>query len=119
MLERVEALGETGDWLVIRGFKVIDDQLASMTGGPLSHVGIYDKERGLVVEAERDHGVHTTPLSNYVEKTYRMVVVRPFWAKDGGGLEAVKAAHRLCGKKYNLAGITASSHPDATIAPIW
>ncbi|MBN8218813.1 MAG: hypothetical protein J0L75_19390 [Spirochaetes bacterium] len=105
MAEKIEALGETGDWLVIRGFKVIDDQLAAMTGGPLSHVGIYDKERALVIESERNHGVHTTPLSNYVAKTYRMVLVRPFWAKDGGGAEAVAAARQLCGKKYNLGGI--------------
>lgn len=105
MLSQIEALAESGDWLVIRGFKVMDDQLAAMTGGPLSHVGILDKEQGVVVEAERVQGVHTTPLSNYVAKTHRMVIVRPFWAAGPGARAAVRKAHALCGKKYNLAGI--------------
>ena len=103
LLEKLNELAESGDWLIIRGFKPIDDQLAAMTQGPLSHVGIFDKEKGVVIEAERI-GVHTTPLAAYIAKSYRIVLVRPDWARGGGGAVAVTEAHKLCGRKYDFTG---------------
>jgi hypothetical protein len=104
MLRQIEALGETGDWLIIRGYKVMDDALSAMSGGPLSHAAILDKEKGVVIEAERI-GVHSTTLQAYIAKSHRIVLVRPFWAKGGAGADAVSNAYAHCGKRYNYMGI--------------
>jgi len=96
--------GEDGDWLVIRGYKQIDDQVSALTGGVLSHAGILDKDRWLVIESEKE-GVHTTPIDLFLDKAHRLILVRPKWAKGKAGWEALLKARSLVGKPYNFSGI--------------
>lgn len=43
-LAEVEAIAQTGDWLVLRGYHGTDHLVSGATNHPLSHVAIVDRE---------------------------------------------------------------------------
>ena len=59
---------KTGDWLAIRGYHGIDNLVAGATGIPISHVGVYDADSMLVIEADAS-GVHSTPIREFIDKS--------------------------------------------------
>lgn len=69
---------QTGDWLVIRGYHKTDNLVAGATGIPLSHVGVFDADSMMVIEAE-GIGVHATPLPKFIDKSDRVILIRPRW----------------------------------------
>jgi len=109
--ERVAALGQDGDWLVIRGYRRPDDIVATATNMPFSHSALYDAGRWEVLEADGT-GVHTLPLSDFVKKAHRLLLVRPAWAAGGAGHEAVGRARALVGKAYDYWGVLGLDDPD-------
>jgi len=109
---QVESLGRSGDWLVVRGTHPTDDLVSGFTNLPVSHVGVYDKEKGMVIEAE-GVGVHASKLPDFVAKTTRLMILRPIWADGGAGEKAVEKARSLVGRPYDYWGIVGLNQPDA------
>jgi hypothetical protein len=104
MVESITGTGQAGDWLVSRGYKFTDQLVATATNTPISHVGVYDKERNLVIEADGAGGVHEKPLADFVNKSHRVILIRPMWAKGQAPQQAIEAARKLVGKKYDFLG---------------
>ena len=111
VLDEVRRLGRNGDWLVIRGYHATDHMVSVATNTPWSHAAVLDKDSDQVVEAE-GKGVHTTPLSAFVSKSHRLLLVRPNWATEKSSLEAVLNARRSVGKAYDFLGLAGLDIPD-------
>jgi len=88
---------KTGDWLVIRGYHAVDNLVSNATGIPISHVGVFDYESFQVIEAE-GKGVHTTALTEFVDKSYRLLIIRPRWRTEDNACLAYENAANLVGK---------------------
>jgi permuted papain-like amidase YaeF/Yiix C92 family enzyme len=110
-LSAIEALGRSGDWLVIRGYHATDNLVASLTNKPFSHAAVLDLERDQVIEAEA-HGVHTSTLSAFVAKSHRLLLIRPAWADAHGAEAAVRKARSLVGRQYDFLGLIGFNIPD-------
>jgi len=100
---RVKELGKNGDWLVTRGYHFADDLVATVTNIPLSHVAVLDMDNDQVIEAE-GKGVHSTKLKDFVDKSHRVLLIRPMWAQGNAAEDAVVIARKLIGKKYDFLG---------------
>lgn len=109
--ERVLATAGTGDWLVTRGYHVTDNLVANTTGIPISHVALFNAELKQVIEAE-GKGVHSSTLEEFIEKSYRVIVIRPRWRSDENGQLAWQEAKRLVGRDYDFLGTIGFSYPD-------
>lgn len=99
-----------GDWVVTRGYHATDNLVANATGIPLSHVGVYDHEQGIVIEAE-GKGVHTTELFDFIDKSHRVIVIRPRWSTPERSTIAVDKARDLVGKDYDFLGTIGFNNP--------
>ena len=110
-LEAVRRLGRAGDWLVIRGYHLTDDLVASITNKPFSHAAVLDPEHDRVIEAE-SQGVHFTPLAQFVAKSHRLLLVRPVWSDAASSQAAVEKARAVVGRPYDFLGLIGVGIPD-------
>ena len=110
-LKEIESVAEEGDWIVTRGYHAGDVLVANATGMPLSHTGIYDRELGQVIEAEAE-GVHTTGLYAFIEKSHRLIVIRPRWSNPQTRRKAILRARKFIGKKYDFLGTVGFNNPE-------
>ena len=101
--QNVINLAQSGDWLVTRGYHASDNFVANATGVPLSHVAIFDKEKSLVIEADNS-GVHTTPIIDFIDKSYRVLIIKPRWQNNSNTQQALDNAYKLVGKDYDFLG---------------
>jgi hypothetical protein len=111
-LEPVRAVIEHGDWVVIRGVTGPDNLIGAATNMPFSHASVYDKENDQVIEAD-SHGVHLTPLAEYLGSAARVWIIKPMWATDANRPLAVEAARRLVGRPYDFLGTIGLDAPDS------
>ncbi|HEB57104.1 MAG TPA: hypothetical protein ENI98_12540 [Gammaproteobacteria bacterium] len=111
IMEAVKSVAVTGDWLVTRGYHATDALVANATGTALSHVAVYNAQSQTVVEAE-GRGVHTTPLDAFVNKSYRLLVIRPRWLTPDNAGTAYASAEQLVGKDYDYLGTIGFDSPD-------
>jgi len=111
LYNQIKAIAQNGDWLVTRGYHVTDNLVANATGIPLSHTGIYDADSLIVIEAE-EMGVHQTLLEDFIDKSHRILVMRPKWATTENHNLALDNAKKLVGKKYDFLGIIGFNFPD-------
>ncbi|MDR1870378.1 MAG: hypothetical protein LBS60_00380 [Deltaproteobacteria bacterium] len=95
---------ENGDWILIRGVTGPDNFIGAVTNMPFSHASIYDAENDVVIEAD-SHGVHATPLAEYLGKASRIWVVKPMWATPETRPLAVAKARSTLGKPYDYSGL--------------
>ena len=107
----VRSVAVTGDWLVTRGYHATDALVANATGTALSHVAVYNADSQTVVEAE-GRGVHTTPLDAFVNKSYRLLIIRPRWLTPDNADRAYARAEQLVGKDYDYLGTIGFDSPD-------
>lgn len=110
IIKSVLDVAETGDWLVIRGYHASDNLVANMTNVPISHVGVFDPASKTVIEAEGE-GVHTSTLEEFVDKSYRLFVIRPRWRNSKNGAKAWINAKQLIGKDYDYLGTVGFNYP--------
>jgi hypothetical protein len=110
-LEEVRHLGRDGDWLVIRGYHLSDNLVASLTNKPFSHAAVLDKANDRVIEAEAA-GVHFTPLAEFVAKSHRLLLIRPVWSDAASADAALKKAREVVGKPYDFLGLIGIGIPD-------
>ncbi len=110
MEQQIRQKAQTGDWLVIRGYHGVDNLVANATGIPLSHVAIYNADSLLVIEAE-GKGVHRASLGEFVDKAYRLLIIRPRWRNAENGPAAWKRASRLVGHNYDFLGTVGFNYP--------
>src|SRR6056297_872634 len=101
IIKSIREHGITGDWLVTRGYHATDILVANATSSSISHVGIYNAETQRVIEAE-GIGVHTTSLDDFVNKSYRLMIIRPRWLTSGNSQKVYSNADKLVGKKYDF-----------------
>jgi len=101
--QKIDSLALSADWLVIRGYHTSDNIVANATAVPISHVAIFDKENGLVIEADNS-GVHKTPLSDFIDMSYRVLIIRPRWRNSSNAGQALQNAYALIGKGYDFWG---------------
>ena len=111
IMEAVKSVAVTGDWLVTRGYHATDALVANATGTALSHVAVYNAQSQTVVEAE-GRGVHITPLDAFVNKSYRLLVIRPRWLTPDNAGTAYASAEQLVGKDYDYLGTIGFDSPD-------
>ena len=100
----------SGDWLVTRGYHATDNLVANATGIPISHVGVYDGETGTVIEAE-GKGVHASTLTEFVDKSHRLLIIRPRWQTEANAAAALANARALVGKSYDFLGTVGFDWP--------
>lgn len=103
-------LARTGDWLVIRGYHPTDNLVSNMTGIPISHVGILNLESSQVIEAE-GMGVHLTDLDEFIDKSYRLLIIRPRWRTEVNADLAWEIANKLVGSNYDFLGTIGFNFP--------
>ena len=101
---------KTGDWLVIRGYHAVDNLVSITTGIPISHAGVFDSEARNVIEAE-GKGVHVTSLSEFVDKSYRLLIIRPRWLNENNTELVISNAKKLTGKSYDFLGTIGFDYP--------
>lgn len=111
ILEVLNRLGRNGDWLVIRGYHVTDNAVSVLTNTPWSHAAVLDMDNQQVIEAE-SQGVHVSPLSEFVAKLHRLLLIRPNWATEQSSFRALVEARSLVGKGYDFLGLTGVNVPD-------
>jgi hypothetical protein len=100
----------TGDWLAIRGYHVTDELVANVTGTPITHAAVYDSRSHQVIEAE-GNGVHVSGLDDFVDKSYRLLIIRPRWQSDENMNLVWDEAEKLVGKSYDLLGTIGFNFP--------
>jgi hypothetical protein len=100
----VRAVIENGDWVVIRGVSGPDNFIGTVTNMPFSHASVYDLENDEVIEAD-SHGVHRTPLAEYLASASRVWIVKPIWATPETRPLAVRLARSLVGRPYDYTGL--------------
>ena len=110
-MARVQAVGQAGDWLVIRGYKPADDVVVAATNAPLSHAAVLDLDRGEVVEALAD-GVVVNELRHFLHHAHRVQLIRPRWASAVNGRVALERARGVIGKGYDFSGLVGLSVED-------
>ena len=104
-LREVTRLGQSGDWLVMRGYHATDNLVSAVTAEPFSHVAVLDAERGLVIEAE-GRGLHTAPLADFLHRAHRVILMRHLWATTPERQQAaVDKARSLVGRPYDFTGL--------------
>jgi uncharacterized protein YycO len=101
---KIDSLAHSGDWLVTRGYHMSDNIVANATAIPISHAAIFDKENQQVIEADNS-GIHKTPVSDFIDKSYRVLIIRPRWQKPSNAKQALQNAYTLIGKDYDFLGI--------------
>ena len=102
-ITQIKAVAKSGDWLVVRGYKGPDNLVVAATNIPLSHAVIYDAQGEQVIEAIGE-GVQVTSLTDFVDTTHRVLVIRPKWWTPERGLAATRFAHTTVGKPYDFLG---------------
>jgi hypothetical protein len=108
---RVRSLGRNGDWLVIRGYHLSDNFVATLTNSPFSHAAVLDLDENRVIEAE-SKGIHVTPLADFVAKSHRLLLIRPIWSDVNSADVALKKARGLVGRAYDFLGLIGMDVPD-------
>ena len=105
---RIKDVGRPGDWLVIRGYKAADDFIVAATNTPLSHAAMLDLERGEVIESVAE-GVVVNTLHYFVDHAHRVLLIRPRWADEARGVQAIERARATVGKGYDFTGLVGLS----------
>ncbi|MEW8691660.1 MAG: YiiX/YebB-like N1pC/P60 family cysteine hydrolase [Candidatus Thiodiazotropha endolucinida] len=88
-----------------------DNMVSNVTGIPISHVGIYNSTSEQVIEAE-GNGVHLSTLYEFVDKSYRLLIIRPRWQSLQNQNLAWVAAEKLEGKNYDFLGTIGFNYPN-------
>jgi uncharacterized protein YycO len=96
--------GQTGMWLITRGYHGGDDLVATVTNSPLSHASLVDLEAEEVIEAIGS-GVVVTPLVQFLRETHRLVLVKPEGFTPSRGKLAVERARGQVGAGYDFLGV--------------
>ncbi len=102
-LAQVEAVSQTGDWMVLRGYHGTDNLVSAATNHPISHVAIIDRENDEVIEAV-GAGLQTMSLRERVHEAHRIIIIRPRWWTPERGRGAVARARALIGGSYDFLG---------------
>ncbi len=110
-IDQIKAVGQPGDWLVIRGYKAADDLIVVATNTPLSHAAMLDLERGEVIESVAE-GVKVSTLQYFVDHAHRALLIRPRWAEPERGVTAIERARAAVGKGYDFTGLVGLSSKD-------
>lgn len=111
ILMAINKVARHGDWLVTRGYKNSDHFVAAITNTPLSHAAIIDKENNQVIEADA-HGVYATNLIDFINKSHRVILIRPIWSNNKTMHAAVNKSRSLIGKKYDFLGTIGLNDPE-------
>jgi len=107
---KVLEIAKTGDWLVIRGYHSTDNLVSNATGIPISHVGIFNSESSQIIEAE-GKGVHLSKLEDFIDKSYRLLIIRPRWRTEENAGHAWITALKLVGNSYDFLGTIGFNFP--------
>lgn len=110
-LAHVMTRGRDGDWLVVRGYTFGDHLVTTLTSTPISHAAILDKERKGVIEATGE-GVHYTDLMRFINKSHRILLIRPVWSTETSSREALMKARSLTGRDYDFLGTLGFNVPE-------
>lgn len=102
---------QDGDIVLRRGYAVLSDVITVVTGGVgVSHAGIYDATTGTVIEAV-DGGVTERALTDYVQWSHRVVIVRPN-VSSADKRAAVTQARAAIGTPFDYSGFVGLDDPD-------
>jgi len=100
----------TGDWLVTRGYHPTDHLVSNSTNIPISHAAIFNLKTEQVIEAE-GQGVHVSDLEEFIDKSYRLLVIRPRWQTDQNRLTAWENGMQMVGSDYDFLGTLGFNYP--------
>ena len=102
--DAVRTHGQSGYWIVVRGYHRGDDVIAMSTNSELSHAAILDAERQYVIEAVKN-GVLEKPMTELISESHRIQVIRPQGWTPELGQRAVERARSVLGASYDFTGI--------------
>ena len=110
IIKSVLSFAKSGDWLVTRGYHASDNLVSNTTAIPISHAAIYDSSTQTVIEAE-SNGVHKTALTEFVNKSYRLLIIRPRWLTNENATKVISNAKKLIGESYDFLGTIGFNFP--------
>ena len=108
--QKISAIATTGDWLVSRGYHAADNLVSNATGIPISHAGIFNSQSQQIIEAEGS-GVHISELDAFIDKSFRILIIRPRWKTETNSQKAWQNALDLVGKPYDFLGTIGFNYP--------
>ncbi len=103
--------GADGDWLVVRQYHATDNFVATVRNCPFSHAAVLLLREQAVIESTAS-GVHQTPLTEFIDRSHRILLIRPKWAETTTQPAVVAKAKSLCGKPYDFLGLVGLDVPD-------
>ncbi|OZG73337.1 hypothetical protein BTA51_09895 [Hahella sp. CCB-MM4] len=103
-------IAKTGDWLVVRGYHLADNLVSNATGIPISHVGVVNMRALTVVEAE-GQGIHLSSVDEFIDKSFRLLIIRPRWRTEANADTAWRNAEKLVGNSYDFLGTIGFNYP--------
>ena len=103
-IEEIHKVVQTGDWLVVRAYSPADDAVVLATNIPLSHAAVYNAEKDQVIEA-RWLGVSARSLTEFIDHSHRVLVIRPKWHTEETAKTAIDFAKSLIGSEYDFGGL--------------
>lgn len=110
IMQKILEIAKTGDWLVTRGYHATDHLVSNATGIPISHAAIFNSHSLQVVEAE-GNGVHLSELDEFINKSYRVLIIRPRWRSEANAMKAWNNAKKLVGSDYDFLGTIGFDFP--------
>jgi uncharacterized protein YycO len=108
--QKILEIAKTGDWLVTRGYHATDNLVSNATGVPISHVGIFNSNSLQVIEAE-GKGVHLSELDDFINESYRVLIIRPRWRSESNAAGVWNNAKNLVGSNYDFLGTVGFNFP--------
>ena len=99
-----------GDWILMRGYTPFHTLVRAAGRTTWSHVGIYDGERGCVIDAA-PLGVRAKPLRTYLRRMHQVQILRPYSQSPHRARAAVDFARARIGCGYDYGAIVGFPHP--------
>jgi hypothetical protein len=119
-------IGQSGDWIVLRGYHDTDHLVAASTNMPVSHAVILDMDTRTIIEAVGS-GIAEMRLRKRLHEAHRVLLIRPKWWTPKRGKQAVERARTQLGGAYDFLGTVGVAHtmpqygvtaPDASSTPM-
>jgi hypothetical protein len=108
--KEINRLGQSGDWLVIRGYHSSDHLVAVASNAEFSHAAILDRDRDEIIEAVSPE-VRSVALDGFLSGADRVVLIRPPQASAELGLRAMARARTQIGAPYDFLGTVGLPDP--------
>jgi len=110
-LDSIKEYAKQSYWLVIRGYHSTDNLVAGATLSDYSHAVILDKKNNEIIESTSE-GVHSLGLKEFVNKSHRITIVKPYGYTQQRADSAINIARSKIGEPYDFLGTVGLNSKD-------